>query len=253
MAPVPTDVSAFTAAHQTLRGAQKSAKGAPAYSLYVNRPMGRVLAAAASQAGLTPNQVTALSAISSFAGIGLLATLAPSWPVAIAVCLALVLGYALDAADGQLARLQGSGSLAGEWLDHMVDSAKISSLHLAVAIAMYRHFGLSSGWLLVPMAFTVVANVHFFGMIMVELLSRVQSARSGVPVPPAPSSPLRTLLKTPTDYGVLCLAFALLGWPSLFLAVYTVLAATSAGYLLLVVVKWHRDLRSLGGPQAGAR
>ena len=49
---------AFWPTLRRLRQAQKSAKGAPPYSLYINRPLGRIFAAAAYQIGLTPNQVT---------------------------------------------------------------------------------------------------------------------------------------------------------------------------------------------------
>ena len=44
-----------------LKNAQKSNTGAPLYSVLVNRPMGRVFAAAAHQVGLTPNGVTDIS------------------------------------------------------------------------------------------------------------------------------------------------------------------------------------------------
>lgn len=236
----------FSAAYRSLRDAQKSAKGAPAYSLYVNRPLGRVLAAAAYPLGLTPNQVTAVSAAFSSVGILALALLPPGWWVGVLVCAALVLGYAFDSADGQLARLRGGGSLVGEWLDHMTDSAKISSLHLAVLVAAYRHFGLRPAWLLVPLVFAVVSAVHFFGMILVDQLAREHRARYRLPpVPRAGAGRLRTLLKLPTDYGVLCLAFVLLGAPHLFFAVYTLLALGSTGYLLLVLGKWRSDVARL--------
>ena len=45
-----------------LQAAQKSSKGAPAYSRFVNRPLGRRFAAAAYRLGATPNVVTAVSA-----------------------------------------------------------------------------------------------------------------------------------------------------------------------------------------------
>lgn len=62
-----------------LRGAQKTAKGVSLYSRYVNRPAGRVLAAAAFRVGLTPNQVTLVSAVFTFASLAALALAAPSW------------------------------------------------------------------------------------------------------------------------------------------------------------------------------
>jgi phosphatidylglycerophosphate synthase len=247
MTATDTATPGFGAAYQRLRNAQKRTPGAPAYSLYVNRPLGRVLAAGAYQLGLTPNQVTYLSALFSLAGIVLLAVSRPSWLIGVAVCLALVLGYALDSADGQLARLRGGGSAVGEWLDHMIDSAKVSSLHLAVLIAAYRHFELpSTAWLLVPMVFAVVSAVHFFGMILVDQLVRISRARSGAAAPVGPAgSPLRRLLKIPTDYGVLCLVFLLLGAPSAFFIAYTVLAVGSTGYLVLVLRKWRADVAAL--------
>ena len=62
-----------------LAAAQKArAPGAPAYSIYVNRPLGRLLAAAAYLAGLTPNAVTAISAVFTFSGIVIIALVPPS-------------------------------------------------------------------------------------------------------------------------------------------------------------------------------
>lgn len=237
----------FRAAHLRLQDAQKDSRGAPAYSRYVNRPLGRLLAAAAFQRHLTPDQVTIASAACSFAGIALLATFAPTWWLGLLVSAALVLGYALDAADGQLARLRGGGSAVGEWLDHMVDSAKITSLHLAVLVTAFRHFGLSSGWLLVPLVFVLVANVHFFGMILVDQLVRLHQSKHDVAAPPsrAAAHPLLMLLKVGIDYGFLCLVFVLLGSPRVFFGVYTVLMLGWTGYLLLALRKWRGDIASL--------
>ena len=95
----------------------------------------------------------------------------------------LVLGYAFDAADGQLARLRGGGSLLGEWLDHMIDSVKVAALHLAVLVTLYRNFDLDPLWFAVPIGFTVVSSVHFFGMILVDLLARFRRASVGMPTP----------------------------------------------------------------------
>lgn len=228
-----------------LASAQKTVKGAPAYSRFVNRPLGRRFAAAAYLMGLTPNVVTVVSGIFSFIGIGLIALVAPSWWSGLAVTAALVIGYALDAADGQLARLRGGGSHAGEWLDHMVDAAKISGLHLAVLIAAFRFFDLPTPWLLVPLLFVLVANVSFFGMILNDLLRGRFTARTGEAVVRTPPSTLRSLLVIPTDYGLLCLLFLLLGAPLVFFGAYTVVFVANAGFLALAAVKWYRDMSRL--------
>lgn len=247
MATVTPPAQGFAAAYAQLRAAQKTSKGAPAYSLYINRPLGRVFAAAAFPIGVTPNQVTGVSALFTFAGIVWLATGSPTWLTGIGICLLLVLGYALDSADGQLARLRGGGSTAGEWLDHMFDAAKNAMLHLAVLIIAFRHFPLSHlGWLLVPIAFTVVTAVMFFGMILNDQLARVHRAQHNLPPPPKEgSTPLRTLMKTPADYGVLCLVFLVLGAPILFFVLYALLGLGTLGYLGLALVKWYRDVRAL--------
>ena len=61
-AAVPPTKERFADVVARLAAAQKRrAPGSPAYSIYVNRPIGRRLAAAAYLAGLTPNAVTAPS------------------------------------------------------------------------------------------------------------------------------------------------------------------------------------------------
>ena len=104
---------------RALSRAQKSKAGAPLYSRIINRPAGRVLAAIAHRLGATPDQVTVLSALCTYSGIALIALWRPTVVSAVATALLLMFGYALDAADGQLARLRHGGSKAGEWLDHV--------------------------------------------------------------------------------------------------------------------------------------
>jgi phosphatidylglycerophosphate synthase len=245
----------FGQALRALSSAQKTAKGAPAYSRFVNRKLGRVFAALAYTMGLTPNQVTAVSALFSFAGIALLALATPSLLTGAGVSLALILGYALDSADGQLARLRGGGSTSGEWLDHIIDCAKISSLHSAMLIACYRFFDLREpAYLLIPLGFCVVAAVMFFGMILNDQLRRVHQARTGAgPGEPARPSTIRSLLVIPTDYGVLCLAFLLLGLHGPFFVLYTLLFAGNLLFLVAALIKWFRDMSALDAAPAVRR
>jgi phosphatidylglycerophosphate synthase len=222
--------------------AQKSAKGGQAYSVYVNRRLGRLAAAAAHLLALTPNTVTLISAAFSFGGVAVIA-LAGGWGAAIAAPL-LALGYALDAADGQLARLRGGGSLAGEWLDHMIDSVKLTAVHLAVLVHLYRFTDLDTKWLLVPLGFTIVAVALFFAQLLNDQLRRQQglgaAASSALPV-----SPLLLVLKLPHDYGILCWMPLLLGSPAAMIRVYCFLFAFNAMYLALALVKWFREMRAL--------
>jgi phosphatidylglycerophosphate synthase len=234
----------FAGALARLRHVQKTAKGAPAYSRYVNRRLGRLLAAGAYTVGLTPDQVTALSALCTFAGIATVATVSPSPASALVVSLLLVLGYALDSADGQLARLRGGGSVAGEWLDHVVDAVKLASVHLAVLVGWYRFGDRPDRELLVPLAFQVVASVTFF---VVMLNDRIRRAQRGSPAMllagDGTSSALYSLAVVPTDYGLLCLVFALMAWPAAFRVAYTALLVANVAFLGLALAKWHREMR----------
>lgn len=223
---------------QRLSGAQKTSKGAPAYSRFVNRKAGRLIAAVAYHCHLTPNAVTLISAGWSLAGIALLVFGSPTTALGIVVTLCLAIGYAFDSADGQLARLRGGGSPAGEWLDHVVDSGKICALHLAVLVSFYRA-GDSARELLVPLVWTWVASVLFFVIILNDQLHRV---RGTAPAKDAAAPVLRSLLVAPTDYGVLLLTFVLIGQHQLFLWVYGLLLVANIAYLAAGLAKWFRAL-----------
>lgn len=229
-----------------LRGAQKTAKGVSLYSRYVNRPAGRVLAAGAFRAGLTPNQVTLVSAVFTFAAIASVALIRPSWGLGAVVYAALVLGFAFDSADGQLARLTGRGGPDGEWLDHVVDCAKMILVHTAVLISFHRFFELpGEGWLLLPLGFLFVAVLTFCAGLLREQLGRA-AAR---PAPPgsatAPVSRVRAVALLPADYGVFCLVFLLLGNEAVFRIGYAVLAVVHALFLVAFLAKWFRELKAL--------
>lgn len=226
----------FSAALTALRGFQKSPKGVSSYSTYVNRPAGRVLAAGAHAAGLSAHRVTLLSGLSSAAGIAVLA-LAPMGPAAaVAAALLLVLGYALDSADGQLSRLHGTGGPAGEWLDHVLDCAVKLSLHGAVLVAWYGD-GVRGPMLLLPLAFQFVTVLTFFAGTLAGLLLGGSATTSQAPVRSG-------LWLLPVDYGVLCWGFLLWASTSLFQVWYEGLLAVQVLYLLVFLVHWWRRLRA---------
>ena len=236
----------FAATVRRLAGAQKPpAAGSPAYSRFVNRRIGRFLAAAAFHARLTPNQVTFISAAWSAAGIATIALVRPSALSSVLVAVALLIGYAFDSADGQLARLRGGGSPAGEWLDHVVDSVKVSVLHLAVAICWFRFYDVPDVALLIPLAFALVSAVHFFATILTDQLRRAHPAQAPRPADGSAVSVLRSLAVAPTDYGLLCVVLALLAWQAGFLVAYTALLVGTAALLTLALPKWYREMTRL--------
>jgi len=236
---------AFRSALLRLGGAQKkAARSAPAYSRYVNRRLGRYLAAMAYAAGLTPNAVTGISAVFTFTGIALLILLPPSLWLGVAVALLLATGYALDSADGQLARLTRTGSPAGEWLDHIVDSVKTSLLPLALVVGLYRFDAVPLPVLLIPLAAAVVCAVLFFSMILTEQLRRQRGVESSADDSRRPSW-VRSVMVVPMDYGLLCWVFVLYGAVPVFMTLYTVIVAATAAFLVLASVKWFRELSVL--------
>lgn len=236
--------------YSRLRAAQKpAARSAPAYSRFINRRLGRMIAAVAWSAGLTPNMLTAISAAFTGTAIVMLVTVPPGWELGVAVALLLLIGYAFDSADGQVARLSGLASPSGEWLDHVVDATKVAALPLALAIGLFRFEAVATMWLLVPVIASVVGSVLFFAMILTEQLRKQNTS---VPLADAGGRSAssagwaRAVLVLPMDYGVLCLSFILLAWLPVFLVVYTAITAATAAFLLLAAAKWFTELRAAG-------
>lgn len=244
--PLVEPSASWAEVHDALVRAQKSNRNAPAYSRWINRPFGRVLAATAYRMGITPNGISAISACCTFSALGLLIVLTPSIPPGVVVAVLLILGYALDSADGQVARLAGGGSLAGEWLDHMLDAFKTSGFHLAVTIMWVRNLeGLPLWTALIPMAFTLQASVWFFGIILTDLLMRNAGKKQQVlAVDEGQQGTLVSLLGIPADYGVLCLFMALLGWFDGWRVGYTLLAAANVLILAIQLGRWYRRVKA---------
>jgi phosphatidylglycerophosphate synthase len=220
-----------------LAQAQKSGAGVPFYMRVVNRRLGRALACVGALVGATANQVTALSGLVALAGVALVAGVDVGLPGAVAALLLMQLAFALDSADGQLARLTGRGSPAGEWLDHVVDATRTLAFHGAILIALYRFTEVADAVLLVPLLFALVASVRFFAQILSEQLLRQRGGaaeESGTAV--------GALIQTPADVGVQNLVLLLLPWTAVFLAGYVLLAVANTLLLAATLVRRHRAL-----------
>ncbi len=197
---------------------------------------------------MTPNQVTFVSAIFSYASIAAIALFKPSGLLAAGVTLGLVLGYALDSADGQLARLRGGGSVAGEWLDHMVDCGKIAALHLAgVGVVLTL---LPRGQARVAVLAGRVRDRRDRLLLRHDphrpVASRAGRHRSAAAAPDAHAPLWRSLLVLPTDYGLMCLVFATIAFPKVFMTLYALLFLGTFVFLIAVSVKWYREISAFG-------
>jgi phosphatidylglycerophosphate synthase len=237
-----TDARSYGDALGRLLSAQKSSAGQPAYLRWVNRPLGRRFAALAYVARRTPNQVTMLSGAASAAGIVVLVVFPPSVLTGVAVCLAMLLGYALDSADGQLARLTGSSGPSGEFLDHVTDAIRQPATHLAIAASLQLRGDLAPEWpALVAIAFASVTSVWFFGQILAASLLPKQTAAPGSSAPAWVS-----FVKLPYDPGCLYLLLLLLPWASAFVACYVALFAFTVGVAALSLWRKYQALQAAG-------
>ncbi len=236
----------FTSAWRELGSHQKTAKSAPPYSRFANRPLGRILAAAAFGVGLNPTQVTLISALCTASGIATIASVEPSVLSTFVAVVLLVLGYALDSADGQLARLLNGGTPGGEWLDHTIDAAKIPSLHLAVLVSLFRFGDLSNeNWLLVPIGFTITSSVLFFSFILRDHMLKGFPASTNRRADGERHSVWGSIGRALEDYGILMLSILLLPSTDGFIVVYTVLFTWS---LLMVAIALPRRFNAVNNP-----
>ncbi len=192
-----------------LSRSQKPRAGTPPYTLYVNRPIGRCFAVLAYFVGLTPNQVSLLSFGMSIGGLVYLVLGGHESLLGSIIGVAILLvAYALDSADGQLARLLGAKNPAGAWLDHVLDSLKTPLFHISVTLCVYQSHEISVAALYLLLGAGALNSALFFSN---ELKSYLLKSRW---TPTTIGGKAKILLYLPFDYGAMCFLFLLapLGW-----------------------------------------
>jgi phosphatidylglycerophosphate synthase len=228
------------AVHHRLEAYQKPARGVSSYSRRINRPIGRWLAAGAAVARLTPNQLTLMGALCSVMAVALIAAFRPTVGVGVVTGLLLMLAFALDSADGQLARLRHAESRSGEWLDHMIDAATKMGLHIAVLFSWYRQQK-AGPWLAVPVIFLFVSVLLFFAVTLGGVLRRLDGVTSENR-PQLSGKAFRPVLQLPADHGIVCALFLFWGLPFLFQIGYTVVLVAQVAFLCAFSVYWLKEL-----------
>jgi phosphatidylglycerophosphate synthase len=131
------------------------------------QPLGRYWALAPARAlarwlaptRVRPNAVTLAAALLMLTAGGLVSSGASDLATRLTIATLLALGLVLDTADGHLARLQGTSSAFGRWLDAVLDEVCDMALHAAVAWAAYAATG-QAAWLLAGMAYAM--GKHLF-------------------------------------------------------------------------------------------
>jgi len=96
------------------------------------------LAATLEPTRVRPNGLTLAAAALMLAASTVVAFGGPGYLPSIATALALAAALVLDTADGRLARLQGTSSAFGRWLDQVLDELADLVLHAAIAWSVFQ-------------------------------------------------------------------------------------------------------------------
>lgn len=96
------------------------------------------LAATLAATGVRPNHLTLAAAALMLTASAIVAFGGPGYLPSIATALALAAALVLDTADGRLARLQGTSSAFGRWLDQVLDELADVALHAAIAWSVFQ-------------------------------------------------------------------------------------------------------------------
>ncbi|HEX5594836.1 MAG TPA: CDP-alcohol phosphatidyltransferase family protein [Micromonosporaceae bacterium] len=207
-------------------------RGGGLFSEAISQRLGALFALAAERLGLTPTALTLTNLVVGLSASATAVVLAgpvaagtvPAWAVGLIVLVGWQVAYALDCADGQLARVTGQGSPAGARLDVLCDvAAQVGLATVLSATAVAQRPG-TPVWLL----------TIFAGSLLVNLMTSVlQSGESAASLVPSTSLPVR-VVKLVRDYGAIVAAAGLVVAfvPAQTVWVIVALTVVNGGFLL---------------------
>jgi phosphatidylglycerophosphate synthase len=140
---------------------------------------------------IRPNAVTIASAALVLGASALVASGGPAWASRWLASIWLAVGLVLDTTDGHLARLQGTTSEFGRWLDANLDELGDMALHASIAWAAFARDA-NPAWLVVGMVYGMGKYLYLVGSSTGAALDG-PSAPAGSPVHPETPSRLRSL------------------------------------------------------------
>ncbi|WP_434742129.1 CDP-alcohol phosphatidyltransferase family protein [Micromonospora sp. SH-82] len=211
-------------------------RGGGLFSESVSQWLGAVFALVAQRLGLRPTVLTITNLILGLATSVSVVALAPAvaegsvpaWLVGSVALVGWQVAYALDCADGQLARVTGQGSPAGARVDVLCDVAAQIALVAALAATAVAQRPETPTWLV----------AIFAGTWMVNLVTSVmQSGPNAASMVTSTSLPVR-LVKLVRDYGAVIFAAALVlaFAPALVFWVIIAFTVVNGGFLLASIV-----------------
>jgi len=152
------------------------------FDLWIYRPAAWMFVRAVYRTPLTPNQVTLLS---------LAAALAASYCFGVGSMAALAAGAAwygvsniLDCADGQLARLQGSGTPNGRLWDGVADYIGTTAIFLGIGIG-FSALGMEMWFTVVAAGLSSALHAMIFDHVQGDFIARARGEKSSPPAGPA--------------------------------------------------------------------
>src|SRR5918997_253349 len=199
-------------------------RGGGLFSEAVSQRLGARISVFAERHRLAPTVLTVanlgLGCLVSFAVIAAAGPVAEgrvwAWPIGLLALVGWQIAYALDCADGQLARVTGQTSPAGARVDVLCDVAAQIALVAALAATAEAQVSDTPAWLLAAFAGTWMVNL---------VTSVMQSGPQAASMVTSKSLPVR-VVKLVRDYGaVIALAGAVLTvapqWTGWLIAFFT--------------------------------
>lgn len=207
-------------------------RGGGLFSEAISQRIGAAFASGAHRLGLRPTTLSITNLTLGLITSVIVATLAepvatgrvPAWLVGLVALVGWQVAYALDCADGQLARVTGQGSPAGARVDVLSDVAAQIALVAALSATAVAQSPSIPAWLIAT----------FAGTWMVNLVTSVLQAGPHATSMVTSTSPLVRLVKLIRDYGavIFVAALVLLFAPSLTSWVIVTFTAINGGFLL---------------------
>ncbi|MEU4366974.1 CDP-alcohol phosphatidyltransferase family protein [Micromonospora chersina] len=207
-------------------------RGGGLFSESISQWIGAVFALVAQRLGLRPTALTITNLVLGLAASVTVVALAPkvaagsvpAWAVGLLALVAWQIAYALDCADGQLARVTGQGSAAGARVDVLCDVAAQIALVTALGATAVAQRPSTPTWLIAVFAGTWMVNL---------VTSVMQAGPNAASMVTSTSLPVR-LAKLVRDYGaVIFLAGLVLTFaPALTVWVIVAFTIVNGGFLL---------------------
>lgn len=189
-------------------------RGGGLFTETFDQRLGAIFALAAYRLGLPPTALTAANLVIGVAtSVAVVLTAGPvaaghlpAWLVGVLAFLVWHVAYALDCADGQLARVAGSGSAAGARVDVLVDVAVQISLVAAVGSVAVAQRASTPVWLVAVFASSWMVN------LVTSVMAKEGTNESLVT---SSSLPVR-VVKLIRDYGAMLflIGLVLAVWPA---------------------------------------